>query len=165
MTEQITTFLSSLPKEVITIIISTLPIIELRGAIPWALAQPPIGGGMSIFSAVFFAILGNMIPVIPLLLFFDKIYNWLKPYPRFNRIFEWLFARTRKKGKMIEKYEFWGLVVFIGIPLPMTGAWTGTLAAYIFGLNFWKSVLAAIFGLLMSATIVTLLSLGILQIF
>ncbi len=165
MTEHITSFLSSLPKEIVTIIISTLPIIELRGAIPWALAQPPIGGGLPVATAVFFSIIGNFIPVIPLLLFFDKIYKWLYPYPVFNRFFEWLFARTRRKGKLIEKYEFWGLVIFIGIPLPVTGAWTGTLAAYIFGLKFWKSVIAAIFGLLMSATIVTLISLGIFEIF
>ena len=164
MIEHLIHTLSSLPAEAITVIIATLPIAELRGAIPWALAAQPIGGGLPVASAVFFAILGNMIPVIPLLLFFDKIYKWLSPIPVFNRFFEWLFARTRRKGKMIERYEFWGLVVFVGIPLPVTGAWTGTMAAFIFGIKLWKSFLAIILGLLMSATIVTLLSFGVISI-
>ena len=165
MVEQIAHFFSSMPKELVTVIIATLPIAELRGAIPWALAGPPVGGGLSVPVAVFFAIIGNMIPVFPLLLFFDKIYKLLKRYPFFDRFFNWIFTRTRKKGKLIEKYEFWGLVVFVGIPLPVTGAWTGTLAAFLFGINFWKSVLAIILGLLMSATIVTLTTLGVLSIF
>ncbi len=165
MQEQIIYYLSSLPNELITVIISMLPIVELRGAIPWALAGPPIGGGLPVYSAVFFAIIGNLIPVIPLLLFFEKIYKWLSPVPVFNRFFEWLFNRTRKKGELIEKYEFWGLVVFVGIPLPVTGAWTGTLAAFLFGIKLWKSFLAIILGLLMSSTIVTLLSLGVISLF
>ena len=165
MVEQIANFLSSLPKELITVIIATLPIAELRGAIPWALAGLPVGGGLSVPSAVFFAIIGNLIPVFPLLLFFDKIYKILSRYSIFDRFFNWIFARTRKKGKLIEKYEFWGLVVFVGIPLPVTGAWTGSLAAFLFGIKFWKSILAVILGLIMSATIVTLTTLGILSIF
>ncbi len=164
MTEHIAAYLSSLPKELVTVIIGMIPIAELRGAIPWALANPPIGGGLTWPVACAFAIFGNFIPVIPLLLFFERVYLFLSRWPIFERFFNWLFARTRKKGKMIERYEMWGLVVFVGIPLPVTGAWTGTLAAFLFGVKWYKAALAIMAGLFMSATIVTLLTLGILNI-
>ena len=165
MTEHIALFFSSLPKELVTVIIGIIPIAELRGAIPWAMASLPMGGGLSWPVACTFAIIGNFIPVIPLLLLFDKVYKFLSRWPIFERFFIWLFARTRKKGKMIERYEMWGLILFVGIPLPMTGAWTGTLAAFLFGVKWYKATLAIVGGLFMSATIVTLLTLGVLNIF
>ena len=165
MTEHIASFFGSLPKELVTAIIGMIPIAELRGAIPWALASPPVGGGLTWPVACTFAIIGNFVPVIPLLLLFDKVYKFLSRWPIFDRFFNWLFARTRKKGKMIEKYEMWGLILFVGIPLPVTGAWTGTLAAFLFGVKWYKAAFAISVGLFMSATIVTLLTLGLLNIF
>ena len=88
-------------------------------------------------------------------LFFDLI-SKVKPGRKFT---EWLFTRTRRKGKSIEKYEEIGLVVFVGIPLPGTGGWTGALAANIFGLRFWRSMLFIFLGVIMAAIIVTALSL------
>jgi len=165
MTEHIAAFFGSLPRELVTVLIGMIPIAELRGAIPWALAAPPIGGGLTWPTACTFAIIGNFIPVIPLLLFFEKVYTFLSRWTLFEKFFQWLFARTRKKGKMIERYEMWGLIIFVGIPLPVTGAWTGTLAAFLFGVKWQKAAFAIIGGLFMSATIVTLLTLGILNIF
>ncbi len=165
MTEQIASFFGSLPRELVTVFIGMIPIAELRGAIPWALASPPIGGGLTWPVAVTFAIIGNFIPVIPLLLFFEKVYLFLSRWPLFEKFFQWLFARTRRKGRMIERYEMWGLIIFVGIPLPVTGAWTGTLAAFLFGVKRKKAALAILAGLFMSATIVTLATLGVLQIF
>lgn len=139
-----------------------IPIAELRGAIPWALAAPPIGGGLSWPVAYALAVFGNYLPVIPLLLFFEKFYIMLDKFSPFHRFFEWLFARTQRRGKVVEKYKALGLIIFVGIPLPVTGAWTGTLAAFIFGIKNRVAFPAILAGILMAGAIVTLASLGVL---
>ena len=163
--EQVAHFFSFLPREAITAFIAMIPILELRGAIPWALASPPYGGGLDWSTAYLFAVLGNFLPVIPILLFLEPVSNSLRRYSIFDRFFEWLFRRTRRKGKMIERYEMLGLMLFVGIPLPVTGAWTGAVAAFIFGVRFWNSVIAIIGGICLAGVIVTLASLGVLSIF
>jgi uncharacterized membrane protein len=165
MADQIAQFFHALPKEWVTLIIAMIPIAELRGAIPWALASLPYGGGLPWQTAYAYAVIGNLVPVIPLLLFFERTYLWLDRYPGFHRFFVWLFSRTRKRGKYVQKYKALGLILFVGIPLPVTGAWTGTLAAFLFGIKF-KNAFPAIFaGILLSGIIVTLASLGVLGIF
>jgi len=88
----------------------------------------------------------------------ERIVAWLSHVPLFRRFFEWLFAHARSKSASIEKYEFWGLATFVGIPLPGTGAWTGAVAAEVLGLSYWKSLSAIVVGVLMAATVVTFLS-------
>ncbi len=165
MIEQFVQYFHSLPKELVTLFIAMIPIFELRGAIPWALANPPIGGGLDWQTAFIFAYIGNFIPVIPLLLFLDPVTNFLRRWTIFDRFFEWLFRRTRRKGKMIEKYEIIGLLLYVGIPLPGTGAWTGSLAAYLFGVKFKNSLLAISIGIVLAGILVTLASLGVISIF
>ena len=84
--------------------------------------------------------------------------NVLKKIEIFNSVIEYIFTRTKNKGKIIDNMKFYGLVIFVGIPFPLTGVWTGSLAAYLFGLSKKKSILAIIFGVLISSTIVTLLT-------
>ncbi len=163
MVQSVIHFLRSVPKEAITFIIATLPISELRGAIPWALASPPVGGGLSWQSAYIFAVLGNFLPVIPILFFLEPLANFLRRYKLFDKFFTWLFARTRRKGKLIEKYEALGLVFFVAIPLPVTGAWTGAVAAFIFGIELKYAIPCIFFGILLAGVIVTLASLGIIN--
>ncbi len=165
MADQIAEWLHILPEEVVTVIMAMIPIAELRGAIPWAVSPPPIGGGLDWEIAYVFAVIGNLIPVIPLLLFFEKTYLFLDRYPFFHRFFGWLFARTRRRSKVIEKYKAAGLILFVGIPLPVTGAWTGSLAAFLFGIRFRYAFPAIIGGVLMSGVIVTLASLGVIALF
>jgi uncharacterized membrane protein len=165
MTDQIAHFFSGLPRELITVLIAMLPISELRGAIPWALAQPPLGGGLTWYQAYLYAVLGNAIPVVPLLLFLGPASNSLQRYPIFERFFSWLFARTRRKGKVVERYQALGLMLFVAIPLPITGAWTGTVAAFIFGIRFRYALPAVIGGILIAGVVVTLASLGVISIF
>jgi uncharacterized membrane protein len=162
VTEHLASFFGDLPKEIITILIAMLPIAELRGAIPWALADLPIGGGLDWQTAYVLAVIGNYIPVIPLLLFFEKAYNYLDRYTIFKKFFARLFARTQKRGKVVEKYKSLGLILFVGIPLPVTGAWTGTLAAFIFGVRNRVAFPAILAGILLAGVIVTLISLGLL---
>lgn len=164
MKEQFVAYLDWLPPEVITILIAMVPIFELRGAIPWALAAPPIGGGLSWQVAYLYAVIGNFIPIIPILLWIEPVSNWLRRYKIFDRFFNWLFARTRRRAqKHIERYQALGLILFVGIPLPITGAWTGSLAAFIFGIKFQRAVLCIIAGILLAGVIVTLASLGVLN--
>jgi len=128
-----------------------LPIIELRGAIPVAIAF----FGMPWYEAVILSIVGNMLPIPIILLFIEWFFVQISKYRWGSRFTNWLFTRTRNKGKVIERYEEIGLAIFVGIPLPGTGAWTGALAAKIFGLPFGKSLLWVFIGVLLAAALVT----------
>lgn len=150
----------------ITFFIAALPIVELRLAIPWALAPTSVfGGGLEWWQAFSWAICGNFVPIIPLLVILEPISNWLRRWPLFDRFFEWLFTRTRKRGKWIERYEALGLILFVGIPLPGTGVWTGAVAAFVFGIRFRYALPCVVLGMLLAATLVTLASLGVIGIF
>lgn len=142
--------------EIITFLLGALPISEVRGAIPFGLAA-----GLPLGKTLVLAILGNILPVIPILLFLDVVSKWLSQrFVFWKNFFDWLFARTRKHSDTVEKYEALGLAIFVGIPLPMTGAWSGCAAAFIFGIKFWRALLAIIAGILMAAAIVTAVILG-----
>ncbi len=132
-----------------------LPIIELRGAIPLGINFY----GLVWWQVVIIAVIGNVIPVLPILFLLDKVSLGLSRIPIFKRFFTWLFTRTRKKSKIIEEYEMLGLTLFVAIPLPITGAWTGSVAAFLLGLKYFPSFLAIFLGVLIAATIVTGLSL------
>ncbi|KPL19991.1 MAG: hypothetical protein AMJ92_00650 [candidate division Zixibacteria bacterium SM23_81] len=152
--------LSHIPRELCTVLIAMLPIFELRGAIPYAL-----GRGMSWQQAYFFSVVGNSVPVIPLLLFLEPVSNLLsRRYPHCQRFFGWLFARTRRRGRLVERYEALGLILFVAIPLPVTGAWTGTVATFLFGVRFKYALPAIILGILLAGTVVTLASLGVITL-
>lgn len=150
------------PPNLATMFISILPISELRGAIPIAIGVYH----MSPLNAFFWAVLGNSIPPILIIFFLDKVANFLsKHFVFWKKFFDWLFERTRRKAKdKIEKYGSWGLFFLVAIPLPMTGGWTGALAAFIFGIDKKKSIPVIILGIITAGIIVTLLTLGIKQI-
>lgn len=137
----------------IIIIISMLPVIELRGSIPVGILL----FRMNWIRVVALSIFGNMLPIPIVLLFLDAVVSVIRKTAIGRRLTDWLFKRTRNKGKVIEQYEYLGLAVFVGIPLPGTGAWTGSFAAKIFGLRFWKSLGFIFIGVLIAATAVTLL--------
>jgi uncharacterized membrane protein len=139
----------------IVIVISMLPIIELRGAIPVAILLLKL----PVWEAVTLSVIGNMLPIPLILLFMDQFFALVAKVKIGKRFTEWLFARTRRKGKSIERYEAIGLATFVGIPLPGTGGWTGAFAANIFGIPFWRSLLFIFIGVLIAAAIVTPLTL------
>lgn len=132
-----------------------LPIVELRGAIPLGINFY----NLDWYRVVILAIIGNMLPILPLLFILTKFTDLLSRIPIFKKFFEWLFTRTRKKSKIIEEYEMIGLMIFVAIPLPATGAWTGTVAAFLLGLGYFQSFIAIFCGVLIAAIIVTTLSL------
>ncbi|MDZ4182321.1 MAG: small multi-drug export protein [Candidatus Cloacimonadaceae bacterium] len=139
----------------IVLIISMLPLIELRGSIPVAILL----FNMHWSEAVLLSVVGNMIPIPFILLLMDRFFALISKNRHGARFSQWIFKRTRRKGKVIETYEALGLTIFVGIPLPGTGAWTGSFAANIFGIRFWRAMLYIFVGVLLAATVVTMLSL------
>lgn len=141
-----------LPATPSVLLMSMLPIVELRGAIPFAVSVH----GMSYAQAYLIAVLGNLVPILPLLLVLGPVERFLGRWRPLRRFFDWVFARSRRKGKLIERFEFLGLLLFVGIPLPVTGAWTGAAAAYVFGLPLRRSIPAILLGVMLAGLVVSL---------
>lgn len=157
---QILTYLSNLPKELIVIITSALPIIEVRGAVPLGFYLK-----MDPWTIFWLCAVGSSLPILPVRWFLDTLTERLRKNQKLDRFFEWLFTRTRAKSKIIEDFELIGLTLFVAIPLPGTGAWTGTVAAYLFGFSYWKTFLCCALGTAIATAIMTLGSLGIVSFF
>lgn len=147
-----------LKKYLITFLISMVPIVELRGGIP-------IGVGMGIDwkLAVVICMIGNMLPVPFIFFFARRILEWGKDKPVIGKFFTWCLEKGHKGGeKLCEKAgrgTFFALMIFVGIPLPGTGAWTGTLAASLLDFDFKKSILSVMCGVILAAIIITVATL------
>lgn len=151
-------------KYLIVFLISMVPIIELRGAIPYA-----VGFGLPLLPSYIIAVLGNMLPV-PLIFFFArKILEWGKDKKIIGKFFTFCLEKGNKGGqKLLSKAGrsvYLALFLFVGIPLPGTGAWTGTLAASLLNLDFKKSVISIMAGVVLAGIIMGVLFLGIFNIF
>ena len=142
-------------KELIVVIISALPVIELRGALPVAINLFHLPW----YWAFCLAVVGNMLPVPILLLFFESLAKIVSKVEIGRRLVNWVLERTRRHGKLIERYERIGLMLFVAIPLPFTGAWTGSIAAFLMGMKFNYSFLSILCGVLIAGAIVTCLCL------
>ncbi|AKB80035.1 Small multidrug export protein [Methanosarcina horonobensis HB-1 = JCM 15518] len=144
--------LASVPHWLSVMVIGALPISELRGAIPVAMGIY----GMGPLEAYFLSVLGNLIPVVPLLLFLEPVSKNLRRYRIFDIFFTWLFSRTRRNhSENFEKYGLLALTLFVAVPLPVTGAWTGCAAAFVFGIRFKHSFPAIAAGVMIAGIIVT----------
>jgi uncharacterized membrane protein len=145
--------------ELTTFVVSMLPIAELRGALPMALVY----FGLPFWPAYVLTIIGNILPAVFFVFFMEKIAAYLsrRSY-RFNRFFAWLFEKTRRRHN--HHFEIWGplaLMVFVAIPLPLTGAWSGAVAAFVFGIPPKRSLPSIIAGVAIAGLIVGALTLGI----
>lgn len=154
-------FLETVGKRWCVFFCSMIPIIELRGAIPMGAAF-----GLPWWQTFFISVVGNMIPVPFILLFINAILKWMAGcrVKLFNKIAGWLLRKAEKNREKIEKYAFWGLAIFVGVPLPGTGAWTGSLVAAVIDLKFWKALLSALIGVLAAGVVMTLISYGVAAI-
>lgn len=140
------------------ILMAAMPVVELRGAIPLALTL-----GFTPGSALLLAVLGNLLPVAPLLLLLQPVRKFLEQnLSLFQRFFAWLDARTYKRSTQVEKYGMLGLVLLTAVPLPTTGAWTASLAAVLFKISFWPALIAISTGVVMAGILVTLLISGVI---
>ncbi len=144
-------------KVVMTFLISMVPIIELRGAIPIAVAH-----GLPPAIAIPVAILGNLLPVPFIIIFIKKIFAWIRKHlPKLNRMVDKLEEKGKSKKETIEKYAFWGLFIFVGIPLPGTGAWTGALIAAMLDMRLKRAFPSIVLGVLSAGAIVAFVSYGV----
>jgi uncharacterized membrane protein len=147
-------------KYLIVFLISMVPLIELRGAIPYA-----VGYDLPIVQSIIVALVGNMLPVPFIFLFARRILVWGRDKKVIGGFFKWCLEKGEKGGRKLEEKAGAGLYValllFVGIPLPGTGAWTGTLAASLLDLDFKKSILYILLGLLLAAAIMLAASLGV----
>ncbi len=157
MIDAITRLFESIPHPVATALMAAMPVGELRVAIPVAIGVY----GMDPLTAYIVAVIGNMLPVIPLLLFLESVSNYLRRWVFWDVFFNWLFTRTyhRHNGKF-ERYGTIALLFFVAIPLPVTGAWTGCAAAFVFGIQFRHAFLAILGGVMLAGIIVTSIVLG-----
>ena len=140
--------------------ISMLPLVEIRGALPYA-----VGMDLPLVPSIIVAVIGNMIPVPFIFLFARKILEWGKDKKIIGRFFTWCLQKGEKGGRKLEekagKGLYWALFLFVGIPVPGTGAWTGMLASSILNMDFKKSTLAALGGVLLAGAIMLAASLGV----
>ncbi|WP_334145237.1 small multi-drug export protein, partial [Muricomes intestini] len=139
-------------KKLIVFIISMVPILELRGGL---LAAGPPFLDVQKWQAVPICIIGNLLPIPFILLLITRIFDWMKGTKKLRPMVEKLETKAMSKSANIEKYEFWGLLIFVGIPLPGTGAWTGALIAALLGIRFKKAFPAIALGVLMAGCIMT----------
>lgn len=144
-------------KELVIFIISLMPILELRGGL---LAATLLD--VEFVRAAIICILGNVLPIPFVLLFLKYILKVLSKWKFTTKIVNWLEKKVHDKREQIDKYGYFGLVLFVGIPLPGTGAWTGALLAVMLDLNRKKSFICILLGVLMAAVIMSILSYGIL---
>lgn len=150
-------FLETVGREWCVFFCSMIPIIELRGAIPmgWAF-------GLPWWQTYIIAVLGNLLPVPFILLFINTIIKWMSnsKIKFFNKFANWLLQKAEKNRARIEKYAFWGVALFVAVPLPVTGAWTGSLVSAVINMKFWKALLSALIGIMIAGVIMTVIFYG-----
>ena len=145
--------------EVIIFIISMIPILELRGGL---LAASPALLNVPILRAIPICVIGNLLPIPFILLLIERVLNVMEGIPGLGKVAVWIRQKADKNKGQIEKFGFWGLVLCVGIPLPGTGAWTGSLVAALLHMKFGKAIGAILCGIVMATVIMSLLSYGLL---
>lgn len=149
-----------IPKELVVMLVSMIPLLELRGGMIVArlLDLGPL-------KSVFFCVLGNIIPIPFILLFIKQIFKWMKKFKGLGKIAEFFEKRAMKKSDKFKDGEFIALILFVGIPLPGTGAWMGSLIAALLEMDIKKAVVAELIGLCMAIIIMSILTIALPEVF
>ena len=143
-----------------TILVSMIPIVELRGGIPFGVAR-----GLPVWAAYLAAIIGNILPVPFILVYIRQIFHWMRrKLPWLNRMVDWLERKAHLKGQKVSKYKYLGLLLFVAIPLPGTGAWTGALAAAFLDMPLRKALPSVFLGILIAGTAISVITFGVASI-
>ena len=154
-------FLSTyLGKLILTGSMAMLPVVELRGAIPFGVSL-----GLSAQDAFFASLIGNIIPVSFIVLFIRRIFALLRKHPRWGSIIDKLEKKAHIKGHLVKKFRMWGLLIFVAIPLPGTGAWTGALIAGVLEMRLRDALIAIFLGVLLAGVIVLFVTYGFMAVF
>ncbi len=147
-------------KEILLVLFTAaLPYLELRGAIPLAFLY-----GARPWQAFIIGVAGNLLPIIPVMVVLSFLGRWSNKYNIFYHLMNWIQRKTRKQQDKVHKYGFWGLMIFVAIPLPMSGVWTGAAVAHLLGFKKRQTLLALTFGAIIAGVIVTLMAAGIFVI-
>jgi uncharacterized membrane protein len=147
-------------KLMITAGMAAIPVVELRGAIPFGISL-----GLSAQAAFLASFVGNMLPVPFIILFIRRIFSWLRKYPKWESIINRMEKRAQNKGKLVNKFHLLGLCLLVAIPLPGTGAWTGSLVAGILELRMRDALIAICLGVLIAGAIVLSITYGLINAF
>lgn len=139
------THLDFLPPELLVIIVSAMPILELRGGLPLA-----FGFGFPFWKAVLLSLFGNALPIIPVLLLFQPLSKWLLRFKWYRSFYTWLHKKAIKNGQNVSRYGAIGLALFTAVPLPTTGAYSACFAASFFGIRFWYALVSIIVGVVIA---------------
>lgn len=146
---------------VMTMLVSMVPVVELRGGIPYGVAS-----GLPVWLAYIAAVLGNLIPVPFIVVYIRRVFKWIRRHiPRLNRLLDRLEKKAHLKGATMQKYQYLGLAIFIAIPLPGTGAWTGALAAAFLDMRLKHAFPAAVLGVAVAGFLISALTYGIASMF
>lgn len=144
-----------------TILMAMVPVIELRGAIPFGVAA-----GISVKQALICAIIGNLIPIPFILLFLRRVFLWMRKIsPGFENLVEKLELRAKRKKGIVDKYEIIGLIILVAIPLPGTGAWTGALVATVLDIRMRRALPAITIGVIIAGIVVSVVTYGGFAVF
>ena len=148
-------------KCILTFLVAMVPVVELRGAIPIGM-----GMGLTLWQAFILSFIGNLVPVPFIILFVRKIFAWLRPkWPKLDSFVSKLENKALSKEDLVKKYEAWALFIFVAIPLPGTGAWTGALIAAMFNMRMKKAFPAIALGVLAAGIIISAVSYGAWHVF
>ena len=144
-----------------TILVSMVPIVELRGGIPFGVTL-----GLPVWAAYLAAVIGNILPVPFILVYIRRIFQWMRRrLPRLNRLVDKLERKAHLKGRRVTKYKYLGLMLFVAIPLPGTGAWTGALAAAFLDMPLRKAIPSIFAGILIAGIVISILTFGVASLF
>ena len=144
-----------------TVLISMVPVLELRGGIPWGVAH-----GLPHFTAFMAAVVGNMIPLPFIVVYIRRIFKWMRRHlPQLDRVVDKLEAKAHLKGRKVTKYRYLGLMIFVAIPLPGTGAWTGALIAAFLDMRLRRAIPSIFAGVLIAGFLITGITFGFTSIF
>ena len=144
-----------------TILVSMVPIVELRGGIPFGVTL-----GLPVWAAYLAAVIGNILPVPFILVYIRRIFQWMRRrLPRLNRLVDKLESKAHLKGRRVTKYKYLGLMLFVAIPLPGTGAWTGALAAAFLDMPLRKAIPSIFAGILIAGIVISILTFGVASLF
>ena len=144
----------------LTFLVAMVPVVELRGAIPFGVVR-----GLNIWTAIIASVLGNLVPVPFIILFIRRIFAWMRAHmPKLDGFVAKIESKAHLKGETVQKYGPLGLLIFVAIPLPGTGAWTGALVAALLDMRMRKAVPSILLGVLIAAGIMTAITFGVIHI-
>ena len=145
----------------LTFLVAMVPVVELRGAIPFGVVR-----GLNLWTAIIASVLGNLVPVPFIILFIRKIFAWMRSHmPKLDGLVTRMEKKAEKNRAAVEKYAFWGLAILVAIPLPGTGAWTGALVAAMMEMRLKRAFPAIVIGVVIAGVIVSIVTYGAQAIF